>query len=342
MKKYRLLATLLFLFSSLPSIAQFEGNNSFNFLDANLNARVAASGGMNVSIRDQDVNFFQYNPALLNTKMHRLASINYVPYFADINATSLAYADEIKGFGSVGASLNYISYGQFQGFDPSGNATSKFTGNEGVFTLSHARQSGNFTFGANLKFAGSGMANYGAFGTFLDLGGAFVHPKQELVVGLTIRNVGFIVKNYYAGAPTSMPLNAVLGITFKPKHAPIRISITASQLNNPTFGGESIPAIQAVLMHFSGGAELLLGKGFHLRGGYNFQQRNELSTANNIGSAGLYLGAMIRVKMFEFAYTWASYSVLNGTSFLTLSIDVNQFINKPQYLPTNNTTPDAP
>ncbi|MBY0426528.1 MAG: PorV/PorQ family protein, partial [Cytophagales bacterium] len=190
MKKFLLLALAPFLFAARNANAQFSGNYSFDFLDAGLNARVAASGGTNVSLRDQDVNFFQYNPALLNEKMHRIASINYIPYFADINATSVSYADKIKGIGSVGASLNYINYGKFKGYDAAGNVTSDFTGNAAFLTLSHARQSGNFTFGANVKIAGSGIANYGAFGMFVDLGGAFVHPKQDLVIGISIRNIG--------------------------------------------------------------------------------------------------------------------------------------------------------
>lgn len=341
LKKSFLLFLGAVIFIQVVGFSQFNGNYSFDFLDAGFNARVAASGGSNVSFRDDDVNFFQYNPALLNAKMHKTASINFVPYFADVKATSVAYADQIKGFGSVGASLNYISYGKFKGFDESGNQTADFTSNSTVFALSHARQSGNFSFGVNLKFAGSSIANYGSFGTFIDLGGAFVHPKQELVIGLAIRNVGFILKNYTFGSESTMPLNAVLGISFKPKHAPIRISVTASQLNNPTFGEQKLPVAQAILRHFSLGSELLLGKGFHIRAGYNFQQRGELSTETKVGAAGLYLGAMIKVKMIQVAYTWGAYSVKGGTHFLTLNVDINQFLNKKQILPTYNEPTDT-
>lgn len=174
------------------------GRQSFTFVNLPSNAPLAALGGITVSLRNQNVNLFTSNPALLNSNMDKYASVNYVPYYAGIKLSSLGYVHQFNKAGRWGAALHYIDYGTFEETDPDGTIIGSFKANEYIVTAAHARTIGDYTLGANLKFAASSIANYTALATMIDIGANFKHPVQDLSIGLLIKNVGFALQKYYS------------------------------------------------------------------------------------------------------------------------------------------------
>ena len=72
--------------------SQIGGTSTYEFLNLTNSARVAALGGKNVSLNDNDINLAYHNPALLTPVMSENAVFNYVSYFANINFGYAAYA----------------------------------------------------------------------------------------------------------------------------------------------------------------------------------------------------------------------------------------------------------
>ena len=341
-----LLISVFLLFVFADSFGQLGGRNSFAFLNTPVNAHIAGVGGMNVSLYDNDVNLVSQNPALLRDTMHGFFSTNYLPYYADISATSIMFAHRIKKTGIWAGGLQYFNYGTLSETDEAGNYKGNFYPQEFALSLSKSHTINYFTLGGTAKFAVSGVApGYTSYGLLLDMGGTFRHPQHDLTIGMAIKNIGFAVKKYDKNSTVNMPFDVQLGISFKPKHMPIRLSITAHHLYqyNITYldtlysqtidlnGNKIIPQVNFfnnLARHFVIGAEIIVTKNIHIRGGYNFQQNLELSLDDKSGGAGLSWGFMFRIKSFEFAFTRAYYHISGGKSWLTVTVNANNLFKK--------------
>ena len=114
--------SLLMLLFSFSALAQFGGQRSFQFLNLPQTARVAALGGANVSSWDQDAQMFLSNPGLLDSTTLGHAGLTYQSLVADISYGTLTYVHEFGIPGTWGFGVQYLNYGDFQGFDPFRNA----------------------------------------------------------------------------------------------------------------------------------------------------------------------------------------------------------------------------
>ncbi|GGK66069.1 type IX secretion system protein PorQ [Rufibacter glacialis] len=325
--------------------AQLGGRFAFRFLNVPTHARVAALGGVNVSSGLEDVNAASANPALLHGKTHQHLGLTYLNYLADVSQNNLYYTFDSNRWGRNALGVQYLDYGSFTQTNDAGVEEGSFKVREYAVALSHAATVEHFTLGATAKIAVSSLAGDQALATVIDLGGTFKHPERDLVVGLAIKNLGVMLKPYGNGEREDMPLDIQLGASYKPEHAPFRLSLTAHQLqrfdivyldpdqpgtldeNNvevkeeKTFGDK-------LARHFVVGGEFLLSPGFQLRAGYNHLRRKELALENAGGLAGFSLGTSIKVHAFRFEYTYAKFHVAGASNYLTLNTDLNRFLKK--------------
>ncbi len=319
--------------------AQFGGQRSFQFLNLPSTARSASLGGVNVSSWDQDAQMFLSNPALLDTMVDRHVGLTYQSLVADISYGTLTYVYNFETPGIWGVGVQYLNYGNFQGYDPSGNPTGSFSGSEFVLMLAYARPVGPIQLGADLKIMNSGLAGFNATALLLDIGGVFRHPKQDLTVGLTFRNVGVVLSDFTETSESELPFDVQLGVTFKPQHMPFRFSLTVYNLGlvneklfDPTGTGEGVPnevdGFDRIMRHIAIGTEIILHRNFNLRLGYNHMVRKELRLAETSGGAGLSFGFLLRIRKFELAYTRSIYHTGGGYDYFTLVTDLNSFITK--------------
>jgi hypothetical protein len=341
-------SAFLFLFLyNVFSWAQIGGRNSYEFLDLPVNAHVAGIGGENISVKDKDVNMFMQNPALLNTEMNNQLSLSFQPYYADIKATSLAYAQKIKN-STWGFGLQYFDYGKMNQTDASGTNLGTFNPQEFGLIAARSHTVNNYTMGVNLKFASSQISTYNSMALMADLGGIFKHPTKEFTIGLTIKNAGFALKNYTKDTKTNLPFDVQLGTSYKPEHLPFRFSFTAHHLqkldlvyldsSQKTFdlNGKEIVQHKSLAdklgRHLIVGGELLLSKNFNIRFGYNYLRRRELRLASNSGGAGFSFGCMARIKSFELGFTRAFYHVAGGVTSLTVTTNFETLLKKKEKL----------
>lgn len=329
---------LLFIFLSLivwESSGQIGGQRSFEFLNVPTNARLAGLGGVNTSLADRDINFFFSNPALISDSLSGFGSASYQFYVGDIGHATFAYAHRFKTLGTVSFGVQHLSLGTIKGYDAAGMEIGEFKSGETALVLSKSHQVSAFRLGANLKAVFSNIAGYRGSALMLDLGGTFVHPKQDLTVGLVIRNLGFVLSEYSETSSTTLPFDVQLGATFKPEHMPIRFSLTAYNLlrsgipyYNPADGEEEPSAFNKILRRFNLGMEILLHRNVNALIAYNYNTHQELKLANGGAGAGLCFGFSARIKAVEFVFSRGGYVAGQGGYTFTLSSNIDKMIRR--------------
>jgi len=336
-----MLRTALFLLMILPYIiyGQIGGKRTFDFLEIPTNARVSALGGVNVSLVGDDPGAFLANPSLLDQAMHNHVSLSYLDYLADISFTSLSYGYEFEKYGIWGFGLQYIDYGDFESFDASGASMGEFEAGEFALTIGHSRQVGLFSLGGNFKLIHSSIAAFNSSALAIDLGGTFKHPSRDFTAGLVFKNLGFVISDFSETSDAKLPLDVQVGTSFKPEHMPLRFSFTAYNLargdvaffdsvNDGDDENDEPGTADKLFRHITIGTELLLGKNFNLRIGYNHLVRRELRLEQTSGGAGFSFGFTVRVKAFELAYSRNLFHTAGGTNYFTLNSDLGSLFKK--------------
>ncbi len=322
------------MFLSYQGLAQLGGQQSFDFLNVPGNARLAGLGGVNVSLADKDVNFFFSNPALVSDSLAGYASASYQFYVADIGQASFAYTHKFKSIGTISFGVQHMSYGEITGYDASGFEIGSFKSGETAIVISKSHQVSNFRVGANLKTVFSNIAGFYSSAMMLDLGGTFIHPTQNLTVGLVFKNLGFVLSEYSGTSETKVPFDVQVGATFKPEHMPLRFSLTAYNLassgdayDNPDDEDDDLGSFDKIIGHINIGTEILFHRNVNVLLAYNFLRQQELKTENS-GGAGLSLGAAIKIKAFDIVFSRSSYSVGNGAYSFTVVANIQNMIFK--------------
>jgi hypothetical protein len=199
----------------------------------------------------------------------------------------------------------------------------------------------------NMKFAGSTIAEYNAYGLLFDMGGTLKHPEHDFIIGVLIKNIGFALNTYTPGTRLTMPFDVQLGTSFKPKFMPLRFSFTAHHLHtfdiaydDPAFNTvidqngnqvtERVGFADKLFRHCVFGTEILLSKAFQLQAGYNHLTRQEMKLENRMAGAGLSFGASLQIKAFQMAYSRAYHHAAGGVSYLTLVSNIGALTKKKE------------
>jgi hypothetical protein len=328
--------TIIILFHfAIACSAQIGGRQSFEFLSVPPAARLAALGGVNVSLADRDVNFLYANPALVGDTLAGFGSVNYQFYPGKIGHAAFTYAGDFRKMGVVSFGVQHMTYGTIQGFDANGNETGTFKAGETALVVSKTHTVRNFRMGASLKGVFSNLAGYRASALVLDLGGLFIHPDQNFTAALTIKNLGVVISEYSETSNTKVPFDVQAGVSFKPRHMPLRFSVTAFNLNtgdvtyyNAGQKEEKPGAISKLLSHANFGAEILLHRNVNILIGYNYLVHQSLKLSSGGGGAGLNFGFSARVKTAEFIFSRSGYVAGSAGYSFTVSTNVNKILTK--------------
>jgi hypothetical protein len=318
-------------------MAQTGGSHAFDFLQLPAHARLAGLGGVNVSLADKDINFFQSNPALAGDTLSGFVSAGYQFYLADVGNALFSAAYDFGKAGPLLLGVQHIHYGAIQGFDESGMETLNAAAAETAILVGKNHQVGNFRLGATLKGVFSNIAGYRANALMLDLGGVFKHPEHDLAVGLAIKNIGVILSQYTAGRRPALPFDVQTGVTLKPQYMPLRFSLTAyhltegNLLDGSTTGDVERPSrLKNIFCHLDLGAEILVHRNVNLMLGYNYLLRQALKVETGVSPAGFAYGFSVVVKPVEFVFSRSAYVTGNAGYSFTLSTNINQFLKKVQ------------
>lgn len=343
--KYLLIVFLIII--SLPVFSQNGGDNTYEFLNVPVSARVGALGGTAIAIKDGDANLALNNPSLLSPDMHSTVSLTYLNYFADINYGFVSYTSDFNRLGTFSAGLKYISYGKFTETDEGGNELGEFSAGEYAFVLGWGKSiDTSFSVGANLKPIYSNLYTYNSFGLATDVSATYQFHKRQITTALVVKNIGSQITTYVEnGEREPLPFEVQFGISKKLKHVPLRLSLTLNNLenwnlayNDSTYLTNSNKNLtdeekdernksslfKESLRHITLGAEIIPSKNFNLRFGFNFKRRSELAVEEKPGLVGFSWGLGFRLNRFQINYGSARYHLAGSSNHITISTNISQ------------------
>ena len=321
------------------SYGQIGGKYTYQFLNLVTSPRQAALGGKTITIYDDDVNQVNFNPATINPEMDNHLAINYGSYFGEVTYGTASYAYTYdRHLQTFQVGVNYVNYGNFEGYDENGQTTASFSGSETALSFGYAYNVPytSLYLGANAKIISSTLESYNSLGGAIDLGAIYIDEKNDVNWGLVIRNIGTQFTTY-AEVPEKLPLEILIGVSQELENVPVRWHLTLENLQqwniafaNPeraqlsidgSSNEEKVSFVNNALRHVIFGVELFPKKAFNLRLGYNFRRAEELRILEQRNFSGISLGFGLKLNKLKFNYSHSRYTLAGNTSLFGLTIN---------------------
>lgn len=294
---------LITTLSALQVFAQ-ESQEVFSFLRLSVSAHVAALGGDNITLDDDDPTVVFHNPALICNTSDKSINLNFMTYMEGAKTASASF---VKGWGERGTwavSAQYMDYGSMK-------ETTIDNIEQGSFSAKDIAVAGTFAYllsdrwsgGVTLRFISSSIASYNAIGIASDLGLNYYDEVHGWSISAVAKNLGGQVKAYQ-DEYEKIPIDLQLGVSKRLAAAPLRFSATLSRLNRWD---------ASFIQHVALGVDVFIGESIYIAGGYNFRRRDEMKISEGDGSsshgAGLSVGAGLTLKRFKLSAAYAKYHV---------------------------------
>ncbi len=345
---FKLISVLFFLILFTPSLySQIGGKGVYTFLDMPKSARVAAIGGNYLTVNDGDINVAFSNPSLINDKMHNKIGLAFVDFYSDISTGFASYSRTWKKAGSFRGSMEFISYGEFQRADVTGEKLGNFTAGEYALNIGWGRMlDPNFTIGANLKGIWASYDEYSSSGIAVDVAGSYISDDKRFVASLIVSNIGRQLNSFTATGIEPVNFDIKLGIMRELEHVPFRLFILTEHLqtwdlryDDPEDPSKQVDPITGetnqdsdleafadnLMRHFIVGGEFSLTKNFHLRAGYNYQRRQELKVPSRMAMVGFSWGFGFRISKFHFNYSRSAHHLTGSPNYVSITTNLDDF-----------------
>ncbi|MGG5505280.1 MULTISPECIES: type IX secretion system protein PorQ [unclassified Myroides] len=324
---------------SFKSYSQVGADYTYQFLNLPSSPVQAALGGKNFT-SSTNVSQAFWNPALINEGMNNQLEASFSRVYGAANYGSLGYSKTFRSKHNLFVGVNYLNYGDMEGYDEFGSYTGSFQGNEVALTMgsSYQIEQSDWYVGANVKFVFSALESYQSIGAAIDLGVRYRDEIGQWDFAFTARNLGAQLKTY-ADYREKLPLDVAISVSKELENVPLRWHITIDNLqqwdlsfSNPNRGTTSIDEefkeekvrfFNNALRHFIVGVELFPRKKFQVRLGYNFRKGEELRIVDNRHFAGISAGVGLQLKRFKFNYSYARQTTAANTSMFGVCFDMN-------------------
>ena len=309
----RAVFTIISLISTLLTVAQ-ESQTAYNFLRLPVSAHVAALGGDNISIVEDDATLIFHNPALINNVTDRTLNLNFMTYMEGSTTASASFVKAAGELGTWGVTGQFMNYGTMKETTATGQQTGEFSAKDiavgGSFAYSLSER---FTGGISAKFIASYIGQYNSLAAGVDLGINYYHAESELSVSAVARNLGGQLSAYDDDFER-MPLDLQIGFTKRLLSSPLRISASLVRLNDWEYGFGK---------HLVIGADIILSPQFYIAAGYNAMRASEMKISENDGAsshgAGLSIGGGLQLQRLKLNVAYAKYHVTTSSILINLS-----------------------
>ena len=312
MNKVALAVSCLLL--ALPGEAQ-ESQTVFNFLRLPVSAHVAALGGDNITLQEDDATLVFHNPALVNNVSDRTLNMNMMTYMEGSIVASASFLRAAGERGTWGVSARFINYGEMKETTVTGEQTGTFGAKDIAVggTFAYALND-YFTGGITARLIGSYIGQYNSLGAGIDVGLNYYHEATEWSVSAVARNLGGQLTAYEDDFER-MPLDLQIGVSKRLVGSPLRFSATLVRLNDWEYG---------IGKHLVLGADLLLSEQFYIAAGYNAMRASEMKIRageNDESSHGaaLSIGAGMMLERMQLHVAYGKYHVSSTSLMINFS-----------------------
>ena len=291
-----------------------ESQTAYNFLRLPVSAHVAALGGDNITLIDDDATLAFHNPALINEVSDRTINLNFMTYMEGAKTASAAFVKAAGERASWAVAAQYMDYGTMKETTLENIEIGEFSARDISVAGSYAYAlSGIFSGGITARLVTSHIAGYNSMAVGIDLGLNAYFEDLDLSLSAVAKNLGGQVKAY-DDEFEKMPLDLQLGVTKRLANSPLRFSATLTRLNDWSEGFGQ---------HLCIGADLILSPTIYLAGGYNFRCASQMKISDADGSsnhgAGLSLGGGIALERFKLHVAYGKYHVSASSILINIS-----------------------
>jgi len=299
----RLLLSLLTSLTAIQIQAQ-ESQEVYSFLRLPVSAHVAALGGDNITLTDDDPTLIFHNPALINGVSDKSLNLNFMTYMEGAKTASASFVKAYKERATWGVSAQYMDYGTMKETTIGNIQTGTFSAKDIALAGSFAYMLTNeLSGGITARFISSSIGSYSSAAVAFDLGLNYLFEEQGWSLSAVAKNVGGQIKAYDDDFER-IPIDLQLGVSKRFANAPLRLHATLTRLNHWDEG---------LGKHLAIGADLLIGETIYLGAGYNFRRSSEMKLSDGESEsnhgAGLSVGGGLQLQRFKLQVAYAKYHV---------------------------------
>lgn len=313
MMKKGLLAIGCLLFA--VSMQAQESQEVYSFLRLPVSAHVAALGGDNVSLTNDDATVIFHNPALITDVSDKTLNVNFMTYMEGSATASASFVRAYKERGSWGISAQYMSYGEIKETTAANQQTGTFSPKDIALAGSFAYLlSDRISGGITARFISSTIGSYSSAAVAVDLGLNYQDTERGWSLSAVARNLGGQIKAYEEEFER-IPFDLLVGVSRQLPNAPLTFHASLARLNNWD---------QAFIKHLAVGADIRLSPAIYVSAGYNFRRSSEMKidegedNSSNHG-AGLSLGGGIELERLKLNVSYAKYHVSASSLLVNLA-----------------------
>jgi hypothetical protein len=294
-----------------------ESQTAYNFLRLPVSAHVAALGGDNITLDNDDASLLLHNPALAGNVTDRALSLNMMTYMEGAINGSANFVRAAGERGTWGVAAQFMSYGSMKEFNRYGEQTGDFSAKDicisGTFAYALSQK---LSGGISAKAVTSYIGQYNSLAMGVDLGLNYFDAERQWSVSAVARNLGGQLKAYEDDFER-MPLDLQLGVTKRLIGSPLRLSATLVRLNDWEYG---------IGHHLVVGADVLLSDQFYIAAGYNALRAKEMKITDDEGSsthgAGLSIGGGVMLQRMKLHVAYARYHVSASSLLINFSYNL--------------------
>ena len=233
--------------------------------------------------------------------------VNWLPELADdLYYEFLSFVTPVRGWGTVGMNVTFISYGTFSRTGERGEELGDFSAFDIAVTGSYGTSLlRNLKGGVSAKVIYSRLSDQGAgaeqgsgtaTGFALDVGLLWL-MSQRLTWGLAVTNLGPKMSYIDAAQSDDLPRNLAIGVSYKLLQSDYNRLIVTAEVNKLLVGLDDPSDVELQQTVINGGAEFMYANLFAARAGYIYDQEGDIKTF----TVGFGLRLLERMK-FDFAY----------------------------------------
>ncbi|MCQ2329100.1 MAG: type IX secretion system protein PorQ [Paludibacteraceae bacterium] len=322
--------TILTIIVFAVCVAGQSLSNVWEFLELPAGARNGALGGFGIAVCDSDLSLSFDNPAHLGKTTDRTLALNYQNRFRDVNIASAAYGYNPSDKDFMAFGMRYVDYGKFDGRSVTDAEEGRFTAKDMVANVTYARWfSPHLSAGVAAKVIYSVYEKYQSVGMAFDFGFSYHNAEKGVTAALVLRNAGFQIKGLYSieskQHTETLPLNLMVGVSYKLSKAPLRFSFTYHNLERWDLNYTSTDVVKDVMANKSKGlqgldmffrhtiwsVEVIPTSYLRFVVSYNHQAHRDMAVSDHRSIAGFAFGAGFSVKMVSVDFSITPYQAGN-------------------------------
>lgn len=314
--------SILIAMSLATSAWSQAGVSGFEFLNLPYSSHASALGGDNISVIEDDPALAMQNPALLQSVSHNTVGLGYMSYMSGVPAFSANYVYALDDKATLGAMAQYVNYGDMKQTDANNNILGNFSASDLALGAQLSYNLGkDFVGGVTAKFIYSHIGDYSSTAVAVDLGINYFDADKDFSASAVVKNLGGQLSAYYEEYE-SLPVNVQLGVTKRLIGTPLRVSLTANDLQDWDV---------SFFNHLVVGADLILSPQFYVAAGYNFRRAHDMKVMSyddwgdedsSSHGAGLSFGVGMQLEKFKIHASYGKYHVSSSSLLINAAFTI--------------------